>query len=1179
MAEELRTVLGFEASQAITTLATMEVQLGKYTKSMFASADATRSFNKTAKIFDTSAGQMSNAQKGIVSAQNNMVASTKRADTNIKRLGKTTQRTSKQVRESSKNMILSWQSVIRIFAIQVIHQQISRITTAASEATKSAIGLEIKLAEIQTIGGPLRRDFEGLADNVRILSDEFDVQAEVVAEGVYQTLSNQVGEASEAFSFFGASAVFATGAVTSADSAVNLISATINAYSFEASQALTVSGKLFKTIELGRIRGEEFANTFGRVAVLASRLNVSLDETLTSITVLTISGLKYNEAFTLINNTMLKLIRPTENLKKLFKDIGVESAEAGIQAFGFQGFLEKLTESSGESASEIAELFNRVRAVRGVLGLTGVAAERFAKNLEAIQEAGAAEILEAREIIFKTNAKQITRELQQLRNVFVFDFGREVLEVTQEVFDTFGGAVNTFKVVGVAIGAATAALVGFGIAATAPISLPVLGIAALAGTLAISYNELTKTATDAAKEREKAELNAIEKINVAESKLAEGRIRIIRDSFSSYQRFLVDRLAEINSFREQAIQAEEFLSKNFETQLNSRLSSFESFAQALQSRADQVADSIEASQDRIFDLQLQLSRNVFEQQGTGGPLQQATTQLERANILRSRAEQQFRKGEREKAKALFNESQQLLQQVRTASQQLNNAGLRFQVENKIVEILKSQIQLEQQFQREEIVAKNIAEEQARIEEARAIRIREIVRQIQEFSIFDQRGEIQFGTPEEARTAVQPLLLALQRELDAAGSKIDIFKRLEANAKSTDIQTALKKALRPIIDTFTGEPITLNFAVDERIRAVFQDIQNIADSIPIDVKLKFEELGFDISTLKGIEDASKGLVQVFQALERSIRATSSLEGNQKKLKQQLKGVETATTAIRDDLIGSVGVLDVFSAAAAKAAGSEAGVSNELAAQVTLFEQITAAATIAREQITGTFDPERFKSATKALNEQVIAQEAIGNVDVAEGIGFLNQKLKTSAKLAQEIKIQVKGTDSQFGVQDIETLIAILKDQPQILSESSSAFREIGTSAQVGVDQAIAAEHSLQQTLRETVNVAQKRNRVLATPAGAPSVINRASGGFLSRGTDTVPVMASPGEFIVNPQSTREFFSQLTAINAGQQPNFRQTGGSVTQIGDVNVTINETKAPQDTARSVISAIRREQRRNST
>jgi hypothetical protein len=89
--------------------------------------------------------------------------------------------------------------------------------------------------------------------------------------------------------------------------------------------------------------------------------------------------------------------------------------------------------------------------------------------------------------------------------------------------------------------------------------------------------------------------------------------------------------------------------------------------------------------------------------------------------------------------------------------------------------------------------------------------------------------------------------------------------------------------------------------------------------------------------------------------------------------------------------------------------------------------------------------------------------------------------------------------------------------------------------------------------------------------------RAAGGF-ARGTDTIPAMLSPGEFVVNDRASRRFSSQLIAMNAGVQPVYRQEGGPIVNntvnVGDINV--NGTANPDDTARRVVSQLRREFRR---
>ena len=92
-----------------------------------------------------------------------------------------------------------------------------------------------------------------------------------------------------------------------------------------------------------------------------------------------------------------------------------------------------------------------------------------------------------------------------------------------------------------------------------------------------------------------------------------------------------------------------------------------------------------------------------------------------------------------------------------------------------------------------------------------------------------------------------------------------------------------------------------------------------------------------------------------------------------------------------------------------------------------------------------------------------------------------------------------------------------------------------------------------------------------------MIFRAAGG-LSRGTDTVPAMLSRGEMVINARSSQRFFSDLQRINAGMQPTYRQSGGPVTTVGDVAITVNGAKGPELTANAIASKLRRGFRKGS-
>lgn len=119
-----------------------------------------------------------------------------------------------------------------------------------------------------------------------------------------------------------------------------------------------------------------------------------------------------------------------------------------------------------------------------------------------------------------------------------------------------------------------------------------------------------------------------------------------------------------------------------------------------------------------------------------------------------------------------------------------------------------------------------------------------------------------------------------------------------------------------------------------------------------------------------------------------------------------------------------------------------------------------------------------------------------------------------------------------------------------------------------------------------SAAEATRQISTNLSTTPNMVGKALGGMMhlagggaARGTDTIPAMLSAGEFIVNARSARRFLPELTAINAGADPIYRETGGSVTNVGDISVNITETKGPRQTGREVAKALRREFRRGSS
>jgi TP901 family phage tail tape measure protein len=1174
---DLKTVLGFEASQAISTLAKLNTQLAGYTTSIMASASATGTFNTVAMSTDAAikkqAAAINNANKEYTK-NTQTIKGAKNSLVNYGVIAQKTVKSTEKIVKANKAMLLSWQSVSRIMVMQVMHQAVSKIAGAMGNAVRTASTLEIKLAEIQTIAPTLRSDFEGVADSVRELSDQFGISADVVAEATYQTLSNQIADGADAFTFFASAADLSIGAVMSADDAVNVLSSTINSFGYHASQAATISGKLFKIIELGRVRGEEFANTFGRVSVLASQLGVSLDEVGASIATLTISGLKYDEAATLIINTFLKLIRPTDALKAAYEEMNVATAEAGIQAYGYQGFLDKLRTSAGKSASAIGELFGRVRAIRGVMGLTAEATERYQEALEAISEAGAKDIFEAKQLIFKTNAKQVQIELEQLKNVLLYDFGRNVLAVTDSIFDTFGGAVNILKAVAVAAGVAATGFAIWG-AILFPIPAAIIAISLAAGHTALMLQKMFETPTDKIEQQIQKDKKAIIELQAAESDAVEERIRGVKKSLSILQKGVIARTLATRGMVAEAQAAEKFISGIINEQLSARESAYNKFVNAISDIIEGSAKNIANSQKKVFDLQLEMDRTAFDMATSGADdLGKSAAANQRAAQLIQRATKAYEEGQIERGEALFSEAKAATSLAISSAQTAKNSGAEYQARKILTKLYNEQLEIQENIQRVEQRKVKEAIKAEGPEKARLERIAAIIAKLKEIELFGKDGKLQAATADEARAMAKPYTDALKAELEDAGKDIDVFKRL-------GLQEQFAEAVKPFEDVFLKTPVSLDFIYEQRIQAVFGDIQKFADDNPINIKLAaaYEVLDADITGVKGLQEAPEIFTEIGKELPKLIRDTLGVAGAQQSYDNAIKNSKDSLAAFNLEAKEAKELLEKRARPEFTAMGiipispeQIKHLSSEINALNYIQEKVIAAARDGQAAVEDQFDPALYTSAINRLSVYESKLREAGKEDLADPVRTLISQLKEASQ--QSISIEVNAQN----IRDAEAAEKQLEQSAREVNEVLGP--QASSAAAMGANSVVSAEASMQSALIQTIALVNQRNAALAGGGG----VHASTGGLMyladggvARGTDTIPAMLSPGEFVVNAGSTRKFFSQLVAMNSS--PRGYESGGVTTNVGDVRITVNEAVSAKATARETMSAFRREMRKNTS
>jgi hypothetical protein len=209
------------------------------------------------------------------------------------------------------------------------------------------------------------------------------------------------------------------------------------------------------------------------------------------------------------------------------------------------------------------------------------------------------------------------------------------------------------------------------------------------------------------------------------------------------------------------------------------------------------------------------------------------------------------------------------------------------------------------------------------------------------------------------------------------------------------------------------------------------------------------------------------------------------------------------------------------------------------------------------------------------------------DVSNALAATQEVVKARLELSKILPDA--GTTPRAITEEISKLNEAIQllEAPKATAKIMATSLETASTAQanmVAPSQAAATAHqssaaSLSQMAADSMTIAGNLSNSRGFSGGVHSQGGRigyfAHGG---QGTDTIPAMLSAGEHITNARSSRRFFSQLQAINAGQTPVFRSEGGDTynTTVGDINVS--GAGSPQVVARDVMRAIRREERRGS-
>ena len=223
-------------------------------------------------------------------------------------------------------------------------------------------------------------EFQSMKQDVLDFSVTTRSSSKEVAEALL--LVAQAGfRGEEAFMVMESASRAAGAAFTDAGSMARLLSGAINSFGLEAKDAARLNDLFISAMQKGGGSVGQMATSMGTLFPVAASANIALEDLLATTTLLVRGGFATSEAVVSIRQAILGIIKPSENLAALFKDLGFASGQAALDSLGFAGVMQLLERETGGSSEALAGLFGNIRALNTIWKVAGGQADELADSV------------------------------------------------------------------------------------------------------------------------------------------------------------------------------------------------------------------------------------------------------------------------------------------------------------------------------------------------------------------------------------------------------------------------------------------------------------------------------------------------------------------------------------------------------------------------------------------------------------------------------------------------------------------------------------------------------------------------------------------------------------------------------------------------------------------------------
>lgn len=250
------------------------------------------------------------------------------------------------------------------------------ILAAGAASVKMATDFEASMSKIEGLVGQSRAQVAEWSDQILNMAGSVGKGPQELADALFFVTSAGFRGAA-AMDVLEISAKGAAAGLGETLSVADAVTSAVNAYGEANMSAADAADVLTATVREGKAEAASIAPVLGSILPTASELGVAFSDVGAGIAAMTRTGDNAASSATKLNAIFSSLTKTTTQQRQAFKDAGLDATtlREGLGEKGLLPTLLEVKDAVGGNIEVLAQMFPNVRALRGVLSLTGSQAD------------------------------------------------------------------------------------------------------------------------------------------------------------------------------------------------------------------------------------------------------------------------------------------------------------------------------------------------------------------------------------------------------------------------------------------------------------------------------------------------------------------------------------------------------------------------------------------------------------------------------------------------------------------------------------------------------------------------------------------------------------------------------------------------------------------------------------